>query len=81
MTFDEVMVKHHGKWDGDKAVIMDHGGYFWIIATRNGTAVTLTTDGKRYVSDVVAEKPKARREALKPAPVQTLPSALEYDNE
>ena len=33
MTFDEVMSQHYGTWDGERAMILDQGGYYWVIAT------------------------------------------------
>lgn len=49
MTFDQMMQKHQGYWEGDTAFIRE-SGYVWRIAERHGAEVELTFDGKRYVS-------------------------------
>lgn len=65
MTFDEVMDKYSGKWDGKNAVIQDRSGYYWIIATGKEGDYTITKDGERFVTSVdeapEESKPVARR--------------------
>ena len=67
MTFDEAMKKYNGVWDQGAARITE-SGYIWIIAKGTPDKYELTSDGKRYVTDLSypEEKPKRGR---KPAVV------------
>jgi hypothetical protein len=72
MTFDEVMAKYNGKWEGGAALIGDQG-YTWCIAKGTSEDYELTWDGKRYVSAVapapVAEV-KSRKRGIATQPVE-----------
>lgn len=60
MTLDELLKKHNGSWDGDRALIVADGGYYWCVATGTPTSYTLTADGKRFMGTQVkiAQPPK-----------------------
>lgn len=66
MTFDEVMNEHHGKWDGDNAVIMDQGGYYWVVATGKPENFELTEDGRRYITTYGGAGKHTTRRGRKP---------------
>lgn len=58
MNFDDVMRKFGGYWEGDRAWIKGTDGYFWCIATGTPEQYKITTDGKRYWTEVTEPVPK-----------------------
>lgn len=54
MTFDQVMQKHSGYWEGNTAFIRD-AGYTWRIAEKTDAGVEILFDGKRYVGEPAEE--------------------------
>lgn len=48
MTLEQLMASHRGEWQGDRAVVQDQGGYYWIVAERRAGKVEVTKDGERF---------------------------------
>ena len=53
MTFDDMMKKYNGEWQGENAVILYPDGYYWIIAKKVDGKVVVTRDGNRLMGVTV----------------------------
>jgi len=49
MTFDELMKKFNGEWQGDNVVIQYSDGYYWIVAKKVDGKSVVTRDGSRLM--------------------------------